>query len=683
MILQSILQYGFIFAIGAYLLGAVGSLLLRRNNQSSNMWGSLWALVGSAAGVIVAVPLLATKNVLTYAIPTSFPLFSIRIVIDSLAAFFVFTISIVAFLVSLYGLSYMKQFEHEYNLGSFYFFYNLFLASMLLVVTAGHALYFLIVWEIMSLASYFLVVFEHKDKDNVRSGTIYLVIMHVGYAAILLGFLVLARFTGAFHFESLRTAAPLLPELARNGAFLLFLVGFGIKAGIIPFHVWLPRAHPAAPSHVSALMSGVMIKTGIYMLIRVLFDIMPGGPPWWGMLLLLLGAISSLLGVLYALAEHDIKRLLAYHSIENIGIILLGIGSAVVFAAKGSAALAFVGIVAALYHTLNHAIFKALLFLGAGSVVSATHTRNLEDYGGLAKVMPLTALFFLVGSAAISGLPPLNGFVSEWMTFQSLFVGVGAFGGVTNMFFIFSVIALAFTSGLALACFVKAFGAIFLARPRSQHAEGAREASMNMLASMGILAALTFVLGVLSIGVTPLLEYIAYTLPSFSTTVSVVVANADGIAINHFSYLAMSGVLGSLLAATGIAALIMMLVHRRSKIVVADTWDCGYPMNPRMEITATGFSRSLITIFKGIMRPIKQADVEYHDVNIPYITLSHRVTLGIENIFEKYGYDPLWRILNSISRQVKRLQGGNLHLYVTYIVLALLGLLIWITYFGV
>ena len=286
-----------------------------------------------------------------------------------------------------------------------------------------------------------------------------------------------------------------MPVGQRNLVFLLFLFGFGVKAGMVPLHIWLPAAHPVAPSNVSAFMSGVLIKTGIYGMTRVFFDFLGTPPNWWGVTVLTLGTVSAVLGVLYALMEHDLKRLLAYHSIENIGIILMGLGAALMFLHSGHPALATLALIAGLYHTINHASFKALLFLGAGAVLHATHTRNMEEMGGLAKRMRWTALFFLVGAAAISALPPLNGFVSEWLTYQSLLQGFGTTPSLIRLMFPLSGAMLALTGALAAACFVKAFGITFLAQPRSEHARHAHEAPLTMLLGQGILAAACVFLG--------------------------------------------------------------------------------------------------------------------------------------------------------------------------------------------
>src|SRR5262249_18169093 len=361
------------------------------------------------------------------------------------------------------------------------FAYAVFVTSMCVVPVAANTMTFLIAWELMSLASYFLVLHDRQSKGSVNAAWIYAVMTHAGLACLLAGMLLLGADVGSPRFAEWRAAAPALPPTTRDAAFLRLALGFAGKAGVVPLHVWLPLAHPAAPSHVSALMSGVMIKLGVYGLLRVSLDWLGIGPSWWGAALLIAGAASSLIGVLYALVEHDLKRLLAFHSIENIGIILLGIGSAAPYPGAGlypppaPRVIAALGLIAALYHTVNHAMFKALLFLGAGAVVHATGTRNMEAMGGLIKRMPWTAVCFLVGSAAIAALPPLNGFVSEWLTFLALFQNMRLEAIGQNLAFTLGIASLALTGGLAMACFVKAFGITFLALPGSDAAAPAHE----------------------------------------------------------------------------------------------------------------------------------------------------------------------------------------------------------------
>jgi hydrogenase-4 component B len=456
------------------------------------------------------------------------------------------------------------------------------------------------------------------------------------------------------------------------------LIGFGTKAGIIPFHIWLPVAHPAAPSHISALMSGVMIKTGIYMMMRIFLDLLTPIPLWWGLTVLAAGAVSSLLGVLYALTEHDIKRLLANHSIENIGIILLGLGASLTFSSLGMPALALLGFVAALFHTLNHAIFKSLLFLCAGAVISQMHTRNMEEYGGLIKYMPQTALFFLVGSMAISALPPFNGFFSEWLTFQALFQGIAALDFSARWVFILAAGALALTGGLALACFVKAFGAIFLARPRSAEVAHAVEAPWPLRASMGALAALSLACGIFSGPLTKGIEAIGRNFGVFRNAAPFAsFASGTGIAVGG-DFASVSGPAFAIFFAV-ILALVMYItrrvVHARQKVTVGATWDCGTDLGPRMEITATGFARSLILIFQGVLKSSLQHTIEYHDAESRYLPRSRTVVLTVRDVYHTHLYQPLRAFIMGASARIKNIQSGNINAYILYIFLALVAAL--------
>lgn len=658
--------------------GSIISLIVQKDTKLSYV-SSVFSIFGSLLALIFSTGVLLTQSTFTAALPSSFPLFNITLKIDPLAAFFILIVSLIALPASFYGIGYMKQYAKEYNLGIFGFFYNIFLISLLLVISAHNALYFLFVWELMSLSSLFLVIFENKKKQIIKSGFIYFIMTHAATAFILLSFLLLFQYTGSFDFEIIRKHSASLPFVIQTIIFASLIVGFGTKAGIVPFHIWLPRAHSAAPSHVSALMSGVMIKIGIFMLFKMFLDILPQTPLWLGYVVLIIGAVSSILGVLYALSEHDIKRLLAYHSIENIGIILLGLGSGLIFISLKQPSLAMLAITAGLFHTLNHAVFKSLLFLGAGSVISQTHTRNIEKYGGLIKLMPYTAIFFLVGAVAISGLPPFNGFVSEWLTFQSLFNGILNQAMYIKILFIFAASCLAFTGGLAAACFVKAFGITFLARSRSTESGKAKEVSSSLLISMGYLASLCLILGVFSSFVVTNLQLIVKNLSLFGRSASSLSSTGISLQVNHeVAHLNMPVIF---LVMAGFIALsfgLVYLVSRNQKVVMRTVWDCGFnELGPRMEITATGFSRTLILIFKGIFQPSKQHEIEYVDADMRYFSKSKTVTLGIVNIYEVFLYYPLHKGLDTISKQVKKIQSGSLSLYLLYIFIVLIGLLIF------
>jgi len=398
------------------------------------------------------------------------------------------------------------------------------------------------------------------------------------------------------------------------------------------------------------------------------------------LLVVLLGAISSLLGVLYALSEHDLKRLLAFHSIENVGIILLGLGSALVFVALGLKMLAVLGLIAALYHTLNHAVFKALLFLGAGGDISATHTRNIEQYGGLIRSMPQTAFFFLVGAMAISALPPLNGFFSEWMTYQALFHGVFGSGLLTEVIFILAVGALAFTGGLAAACFVKAFGVTFLARPRSRGATEAREVGGSLRFGMGLLAILTLVFGFFSGFMSKLLGGVAGGLKNIQvlTDTSGHVFNLGSVHVGYAT-VSMPAVLAGLVVMTLATVLLVAAVSHKQKIREDLTWDCGTDLTPSMEITATGFSRSIITIFKGVLKPSRQTDIEYHDAKLRYFPKFGAVHMELKDVYSAYLYAPLQEFFLKAARQVRKIQNGNVNAYILYMFVTLIVLLACLT----
>lgn len=666
-------------ALMAFLAGGVGSFLFRKRGEIVELWGTVAAALGSILAFAAAVKALITPGVYAANLPLPSNLMTFTIRLDDLGALFLAIVSFVSFLASVYGYSYMRKHASTMAAGNMYAFFNVFLASMPLVILANDAVAFLISWEIMSLASYFLVVSDHRAKENVRAGFLYFVMTHVATAALLIMFMLLFRVTGSFDFDTYRSVGGLLSGGTLIAVALLAIFGFGTKAGIIPFHIWLPGAHPAAPSHVSALMSGVMIKTGIYMLIRVFFDFFPGSPSWVGLLVLFIGSISSVLGVLYALGEHDIKRLLAYHSIENIGIILIGLGASMVFHSSGHEGLALLALGAALFHTVNHAIFKSLLFLAAGAVVAATHSRNIESYGGLIKRMPGTAFFFLVGSIAISGIVPFNGFASEWLTFQSLFGGIATMGILEKLMMMFATASLALTAGLAAACFVKAFGITFLARPRTDAASHATEAGIGMQLPMGTLALTALVLGVLGGPAALIFILIAAGLPIFSTIeLAPSLSMTGGLSIaGSFATLDMVSISAALIIALLLTS-ILFLLGGRTKRTVAPTWACGsLPLEPRMEITATAFSRAIITIFGGLLKPTKQTTLEYHDARMRYFPKYHAVDMHLEDIYMRYIYAPIGRATLTLSRIVAKTQSGNTHLYLLYIVAMLAILLAW------
>ncbi|HEU0009017.1 MAG TPA: proton-conducting transporter membrane subunit, partial [Verrucomicrobiae bacterium] len=408
-----------------YGLGAVAGLMFLQRERLANLFSFGAASLSGGCGMLAALLFLTGGDGAPARqielLPSLIPYFRFTVPytarLDALGAFFVLLVSLLALALSTYSLGYARGYYGRKSVGVLGAFYNALLLATTVVFVADNIWLFLIGWELMALTAYCLVSFEHEKTETRQAGVLYFIMSHIDAGCIMLGFLLLFQASGDYGFDSLRAVGAKMSPGKRDAAFMLFLVGFGIKAGIVPLHIWLPAAHPVAPSNVSALMSGVLIKTGIYGLTRVCFEFLGPPPLWWGVTVLAIGALSAVLGVLYALMEHDLKRLLAYHSIENIGIILMGLGAALMFLHSGHRVLATLGLLAGMYHTINHASFKGLLFLGAGAVLHATHTRNMEEMGGLAKRMPQTAFFFLIGAVAISALPPLNGFVSEWLTY--------------------------------------------------------------------------------------------------------------------------------------------------------------------------------------------------------------------------------------------------------------------------
>jgi len=592
--------------------------------------------------------------------------------LDPLGAFFLAVVGIGGLPAAIYGFSYTEHYEGHRSLPVFGVMFNVFLLGMSLVPCAGNIFTFVTAWELMSVASYFLVMTDAEDVDTRQAGLWYIAMTQFSLVVLLPMFLLLAPAADRTSFADLRIAAAGLSPQLRGVVFLLALIGFGSKAGIVPLHVWLPRAHPAAPSHVSALMSGVMIKLGIYGLIRVVFDFLGGGPAWWGALLLTAGSLSALLGVLYALMEHDLKRLLAYHSVENIGIIFIALGAGAILRSYGLHALATIGFAAALYHTLNHACFKGLLFLAAGQVVHQTQTRNMEDMGGLIKAMPQTALLFLIGSAAIVALPPLNGFASEWMVFQSLLAGTSIPRPEVAIGFPVAVGMLALASGLAAACFVKAFGISFLAMPRSMHASEAREAPESMRYGAWLLADLCVLLGVGASVVVPalyrVLESIDGLVPDPRLTPAPGLWIEAPRALGHLS----PALIALLLAAIGFGTwLIVRSVHRRP-FRVSDTWGCGrIAQTPRMEYTASAFAEPLRRVFAELYRPTQDLTVNAHP-DSPYFVESITFKSEVRPWFEEAIYDPVVRAARRIAARVRLLQSGSVHRYLVYVVVALL-----------
>jgi formate hydrogenlyase subunit 3/multisubunit Na+/H+ antiporter MnhD subunit len=532
---------------------------------------------------------------------------------------------------------------------------------MAVVVLARQAILFLLAWETMALSSFLLVAHHHERREVRRASWTYLVAMHLGACFLIPMFFMLAQGAGSLDFAHFGQG---LTPVAATACFLLAVVGFGTKAGLMPFHVWLPEAHPAAPSHVSALMSGVMIKTGIYGLARVLLFL--GTPRLsWGLLLLALGGASALLGVLFALAQHDLKRLLAYHSVENVGIIVLGLGVGVTGLAMDAPTVAALGFAGGLLHVLNHALFKGLLFFGAGSVLRATGTGEIDELGGLMRRLPITATTFLVGSVAISGLPPFNGFVSELLVYWAGFSGAAALAAPAAVPLGVMIAVLAAVGGLALACFTKAFGIVFLGLPRSSKGQVAVEAPLSMLLPMVVLALVCLVLGLSGGLVVPALHGLVSAFVGEGTRQAL---RDGGLVLARVALLA-----GGTLGLVALIALGRRLLLSGRDVRETVTWDCGYVVaTPRMQYTASSFAQPIVDLFSSLLGTRKRvSSPEIHFPDSAHLE-TETPDLGREGI-----YEPLFENVGGALRRILILQHGRLHVYVLGLVVTLVALLLW------
>lgn len=654
-------------SLGTFFGGAFLCLATTRRPRLARVLGPAVTVAGSLLGLVQTCMAFTGMPAPALHLPWSLPFGSLSLEMGALSALFAAPILVISALAAIYGADYLRPFESKKDLAGSWFFFNLLAGSMLLVVVARNAVLFLLAWEVMSLASFFLVMFE-SEKESVRqAGWTYLIATHIGTAFLMVLFAMLGRHGGTLDFDGFFLTDPGSGLAA--AAFVLAVIGFGTKAGFMPLHVWLPEAHPAAPSHVSAVMSGVMIKTGIYGLVRIL-TFLGAPPPWWGWTLISIGAVSGILGVLFALAQHDLKRLLAYHSVENIGIIALGLGVGLLGMSYGHPVMAFLGFAGGLLHVLNHAVFKSLLFLSAGSVLHATGTREIDHLGGLLKRMPVTGLVFLVGSVAICGLPPLNGFVSEFLIYagslSSLWrtpgLPVGALG-----FSLVAVAALALIGGLAVACFTKAFGVIFLGEPRSDHAAHDHEVGPAMRIPMAVLAAACLVIGLAG----------PFMLGLLAPAVRVVTGGAAG-AVPDMAW-AFDALRLITAVAAGILVLAALLAWARTRLLAgrsvsqAVTWDCGYAApTPRMQYTASSFAEPITRLFRVFLRTHRRFTPPQGLFPAPSSFASETPDVYRERI-----YRPAFSRIESMLARFRWLQHGRVNLYILCIVLALLVLLAW------
>jgi hydrogenase-4 component B len=656
---ESLVLWGIVIAGSSGIPG----LLVGRTSMIGQWVTTLLAVFGAGLGLGGVGWFWATGDSQPIVRPWLIPGGEFSVALDGLSAIFLLPIFLISLLGNVYGLGYWRQTEHPQNGRKLRLFYGTLTAGMALLVIARNGILFLFGWEIMALSAFFLVSTEDHEKEVREAGWLYLVATHTATLCLFALFALLRAASGSFALVPLNQDS-LTPGLAM-AIFILALVGFGLKAGIMPLHIWLPSAHAAAPSHVSAIMSGVLIKMGIYGLMRVT-SLLPNPPLEWGGVVLGLGVVSGVLGVAFAIGQHDLKRLLAYHSIENIGIIVMGLGLALMGRSLGREDWIILGLGGSLLHVWNHAIFKALLFLSAGSVIHTTHTRQIDHLGGLAKGMRWTALCFLVGAVAICGLPPLNGFVSEFLIYLGLFGTLGDGRGSSLAAAAFAAPALALIGALALACFVKVYGAVFLGTARSDHARHAHESPPAMLGPMGVLVACCFLIGLAPLLVAPIVgQGISAWAPGLKDAGPRLVALAPLGWITAMSL----GLLAALLA----VGAVLWLLLRHSVVAKGATWGCGYVApTPRMQYTSSSFAQILVGLFGWALRPRTRKPR-----NLPLFPQKTAFHSEVPDTVLDEAVLPAFRFGGWLFSWSRVFQQGSIQTYLLYIFIALIALLLW------
>jgi len=656
-----------IAAIVAWLaIGALGLVQPRNLRFISRALFPAGAAVALALAVVAAFAIGVVPQ--STVLPLGLPDLPFHLRVDSLSAFFLFLLGATAAAISVFSAGYFRSSDGTAP-GLVCFEYHVFLAAMAFVLVADDAFAFMVAWETMALASYFLVTTEHRIPEIRRAGFLYLLIAHVGAIAILLCFGVLQGGSGDYTFGSMRSV--ILRDAWPSVAFFLAFFGFGAKAGLPPMHIWLPEAHPAAPSPVSALMSGVMLKTAIYGILRVSFDLLNGQLWWWGVVALALGLVTALLGIVFAAVQTDMKRLLAYSSIENIGIIVAGIGLTILFKAYGKTLLAAITLTAVLYHTLNHAFFKSLLFLATGSVLHSTKERSLGKLGGLIHRMPWVAWLALVGTLAIAGIPPLNGFVSEWLLLQAFLFTPSLPQSFVNMLVPLAAAALVLTAALTAYVMVKFYAVVFLGRPREPNLAYAKDAGPFERAALVYLAAGCIILGLVPVNV------IAFIDPVNAMLIGSTAAHHIGeswlllapINPDRSSY----SPLIVLAVIVGVVVLTMEIVHRfyHGRVRRAPPWDCGFPLQtPRMQDTAEGFGQPIRQVFEPFFRMERELPSPFD--------LAPRYRVKIDDHLWHWLYLPIARSADFLARIAGLIQQGRISVYLTYSFCTLLALLFFV-----
>ncbi|MFA7174309.1 MAG: proton-conducting transporter membrane subunit [Kiritimatiellia bacterium] len=647
-------------AIAVLCFSGLPACLMPSRSAAGQRLAMVLMLLGSVIGLSGVA--LSSRELIPPALslPWSLPWGEFAIAIDAVSTFFLLPILIVPALGSIYGMSYWKQSEHPENGRRLVLAYGLLAGSMALVVIAHDAILFLLAWEVMALAAFFAATAEDDNPEVCRAGWVYLIATHVGTLCLIAMFALWGHATGSFALNS----AHGIPAGAAGTIFILSLIGFGFKAGIMPLHIWLPGAHANAPSHVSAVMSGVMLKIGVYGTVRIT-ALLPVTAEWWGGTLLIVGAVTGVAGIAFALGQSDLKRILAYSSIENIGIIMIGLGLALLGRAQHQPVWIALGLGGALLHLWNHSLFKSLLFFNAGAIIHATRTRNIDQMGGLAKQMPRTMSLFVIGAVAICALPPLNGFASEWLIYNGLFQTLGIAGGAGFPVAAIAAVPLAIIGALAIACFVRTLGAVFLGTCRSELNAHAHDPAPSMLFPMIAMA-----LGCICLGVFPLiaikaLEKAAQAWASLPATKLSIKTAAP------LEWITMMGV--ALLVSVGVIVLSLRKTLRTQSVRSLGTWDCGY-LRPtaRIQYTASSFGQMLVNLFSFILWPRSSRPA----MRRPFPATTEFQSVVPDTVLERL-IMPLFSFAGRYIPWLRVLQQGQTQLYILYILIIVVVLLIF------
>ncbi|OPX43717.1 hydrogenase-4 component B [Ruminiclostridium hungatei] len=681
------LTISFIVCIILYLTGAISALATYSKPKVSNFLSNIFSfLAGSLLGISVIIKLLFLKSYnITFDFQNNIPFLNFNFKIDNLSAFFLLITGVVSLIVSIYSFTYMKRFFFKKNVGIFGALYNLFILSMVLLASSNNMLLFLVLWELMSLLSYFLVIYEHEKDEVQKAGRTYIIMTYTGTAFITAAFLLMAYFTKSFELSAL--SSELIPKGYADLIYVFLLLGFGTKAGIIPMHIWLPYAYTEAPGNVAAIMSAVMKKLSIYGMLRIIYFVLPENAMWWGVLTLIIGTVSAVFGIAYSVASTiNIKRLLSYSSIENMGIIFCGMGVMLIARASGNSFLLSLALTAVLLHTLNHALFKSLLFMGAGAIQYITGTRNMEKLGGLIKKMPYAAAFVFVGCLAIAAVPPFNGFASEYIVFQSIINSIVWFVPSRQfpiiILFVIVAACLAITGALVAFSYVKLFGISFLGMPRSPEAENAKEPEKPMLAAMAISALLCMVAGICLKSVIKLIDNVSVELINIKLL-------AYDWSLSDFMHYPLgngelsvsTGQIAGLIAVLALIVLaVVLMLRKRTTVQKYNTWDCGFTkLTPKMQYSAIGFSKSVRIVFRGLFKPNR--DLVVTEGSGPYFMKKGNYVLSTEKVIEKYLYKPVILAILNFSRKTRyKIQTGSIHVYLMYFFCALVLMLLYYSF---